>query len=167
MNDVQNDKPECCRHGKKIFLALLLLIAVAVLLFVLKPCLCGRGCKDGHKDHKGQCGDCKVEKTDGQRFEFSPFYHATEGDWTIEDSEIFVLTEKKYISDSERDRYVKHTITSADRVRIVESDARWKKVEIIRDAKVQQTGWVDAHRARTASRLETLNLKAPKQQYPH
>ncbi len=102
----------------------------------------------------------------GERFEFPPFYHASEGTWTIRDSGIGVLKEMKYITESERDAYTLHEVTPEDRVRIVETRQRWKRVEILRDGKVIATGWIDAHFVRDADLLEAKHHQAPQQQDP-
>ena len=94
-------------------------------------------------------------QSEGERFEFSEFYHADDGTWIIEDKGILVLKEMKYISESEKEEYTVHEVTSSDHIRIVEARQRWKRVEILKDNEVIAYGWIDAHNVRNTQRIDT------------
>jgi hypothetical protein len=94
-----------------------------------------------------------IENTPGQRFEFSDFYHATEGSWQIMDPAIRLQSEKKFMSPSDYDRFTLHIVNSTDRIRIVESDARWKRVHVDTGKGVIE-GWIDANATRETRRLD-------------
>jgi len=140
------------KKSRKKYLWWLLLIALLIVLGIgwmhWGPCPCCRRQADDEATSR------RAEETDGGRFEYSAFYHATGGTWTLHDKDIHVLKEMKYVSASELDRYVVRTLTPADRVRIVESRQRWKKVEVLDAGKVVATGWIDANNVRKPVRAK-------------
>ena len=141
------------RRGKLLLLLglLLLVIATAIAAFFLWP----RPVDDNGQDIARKSVSETRPAVGGERFEYSDFYRATEGTWIISDDGILVLKEKKFITESEIDRYSVHKIASQDRVRIVESSQRWKKCEVVRDGKTIAEGWIDANFVRNVNRVET------------
>ncbi|MCK5879062.1 MAG: hypothetical protein KAH24_04750 [Holophagae bacterium] len=102
---------------------------------------------DKQKAAKYQKAEKKVMETQGERHhEWTPFYYAESGTWKILDDATYVLKEKKFVSGaSERDAYTIYKLKSGDIVRTIESQGRWKKVEVLVDDQVAATGWIDAH----------------------
>ena len=128
-----------------LLLLFLLILVVAVLLFYrFRP-----------TPPEGSFGtESAIEEMTGEKFSFSDFYQATEGTWIIRDEEMRVQTEQKFMSPSEFDRYTVHVITPQDRVTIVESQNRWKKVEIFRDGAKLAEGWLDANFTKDVESVE-------------
>lgn len=124
----------------------LLIIAVIVWFVFFRP-----SSEDSSAKEQGQV----TTQSEGERFEFSEFYYADDGTWVVEDKGILVLKEVKYISESEKEEYTVHEVTSSDFIRIVESRRRWKRVEVLKDNEVIATGWIDAHNVRNAQRNDT------------
>lgn len=168
-DDATNEKD----HRKLILLLLLLLLLiVAVVTYILLTC-------PMEKSDKGKTQDHAVPEPSGERFEFSAFYHSGDGTWIIRDKGILVLKERKFISASEKDAYTVHDVKPGEKVRILEEDQRWKRVEVLSDSgsdikKPIATGWIDANNVRKADRVEDAapttapaSHKAMKQQYPH
>ncbi len=92
-------------------------------------------------------------QSEGEQYEFSDFYYAANGTWSVEDKDILVLKEMKYISESEKEEYTVHEVSSSDLIRIVEARQRWKRVEIYKDDEVIASGWIDAHNVRNAQKI--------------
>jgi len=132
-----------------LLLLLLLIIAMAILVFLL-----WREPRDNDPQNADRQSVTDTRPADGDRFEHSDFYHATDGEWIISDDEILVLKERKFISKSEIDRYAVHKITSRDHVRIVQSSHRWKKCRVVVDGKIIAEGWIDANFVRNVKRVE-------------
>lgn len=86
---------------------------------------------------------------------WSPFYHATEGEWRMLDDECYVLKEQKFVSsEQERKEYLVATVESGGVLRIVGSRGRWKEVEVIEVGRVLAQGWIDADPIRRVLRLD-------------
>ena len=86
---------------------------------------------------------------------WTPFYHATDGTWKMLDEAVYVLREKKYVSnDTERDAYTVYKVGYGGVVRTMESEGRWKHVEVLEDGQVVANGWIDAHFVRNVERVE-------------
>lgn len=133
-----------------LLVLLLLITLVVIVAFVLWPT---------HEDeNKPDGAPPPAAKTHpsigGEKFAYSAFYHATDGEWTISDEGILVLKERKFITESEVDRYSVHKITGADLVEIIESSRRWKRCRISRDGKQIAEGWIDANFVRNVERVE-------------
>ncbi len=94
-----------------------------------------------------QKAETKVVETQGDPHQgWTPFYYAKSGTWKILDEAAYVLKEKKFVSGaSERDAYTIYKLKSGDIARTIESQGRWKKVEVLVDDQVAATGWIDAH----------------------
>lgn len=136
------------RYSLLLILFILLITAVAVWLLFFS-----HSDKESTAEEKEQA----ITQSQGERFEFSQFYHADEGTWIIEDEDILVLKEMKFISASEKDEYTVHEVKPSDHVRIVEARQRWKRVEVLEDGEVTATGWIDAHHVRNAERVDDEN----------
>lgn len=124
----------------------LLIIAVVVWFVFLNP-----GNENSSPADQGQIS----AQPEGERFEFSEFYHAESGTWVVNDKDILVLKEMKFISESEKEEYTVHEVTSSDHIRIVEARQRWKRVEILKGDEVVATGWIDANNVRDAQKIDT------------
>jgi hypothetical protein len=166
-DDTEKEK----NHRKWILLLLLLLlliVAVVTYVFLTYPL---------DETDQADVQNQVLTQPSGERFEFSAFYHSGDGTWIIRDEGILVLKERKFISASEKDAYTVHEVEPGQKVKILEADQRWKRVEVLPDAggKPVATGWIDAHHVRNAGRVETTTApaaapqshKAMKQQYPH
>ena len=152
MTDRTDQMDEDDRGKRWLLLVLLLLIIVgAIVAFFLWP---GPG-DDNREDVARQSGSETHPAGGGEKFAYSDFYHATDGTWIISDDGILVLKERKFITESEIDRYSVHKIAGLDRVRIVQSSQRWKKCQVIRDGKTIAEGWIDANFVRNVKRVES------------
>ena len=133
------------KYSLLLFLLFLLIIVAVVWFVFFNP----------SKNESPAAGQSQVSaQPEGERYEFSEFYYAADGTWIIEDKNILVLKEMKYISESEKDEYTVHEVTSSDHVRIVEARQRWKQVEILKDSEVIAAGWIDAHHVRNAQIID-------------
>ena len=133
------------KYSPLLVLLLLLIIAVIVWFVFLNPTSENSSAADQSQ---------LTTQPEGERFEFSEFYHASDGTWTITDEAILVLKEMKYISESEKEEYTVHEVTSSDHIRIVEARQRWKKVEVLKGDEVIASGWIDAHTVREAQKID-------------
>lgn len=107
-----------------------------------------------------QKAETKVVETQGEPHHgWTPFYHAESGTWKILDDAAYVLKEKKFTSGArERDAYTVYKLESGGIVRTIESQGRWKRVEVLKDGQVVATGWIDAHFVRNVEeRLPAMN----------
>ena len=140
-------------RGKRWLLSVLLLLIIVgvIVAFFLWP----EPGDDNRQDVDRQSGSETQPAGGGERFAYSDFYHATDGTWIISDDGILVLKERKFITESEIDRYAVHKIAGRDRVRIIQSSRRWKRSQVIRDGKTIAEGWIDANFVRTAKRVES------------
>jgi|GEM_PF-4809282 len=143
------------RNDRENLLMLLILLLLIVAGMTAALFLWPKSANDHRHDIAQKSGSETRTAESGQRFEYSDFYHATEGTWIISDDGILVLKERKFITESEIDRYSVHKITGQDRVRIVQSSRRWKKCEVARDGKTIAEGWIDANFVRNVKRVET------------
>ena len=172
MNDErQTDNATNEKDSRKflLLLLLLLLLLVAVTYILLT-------CRVDMTDQGGGEEQPPVTQPAGERFEFSAFYHAADGEWIIHDEGILILKEQKYISPSEKEEYTVHEVASGERVKILRADQRWKFVETVPPSGTDKPirGWIDAHHVRRAGRVFSkitatapASQKARKQQYPH
>jgi hypothetical protein len=142
------NKKEKNRHSLLLILLILLIAVVAVWLLFFSS---------SDKSVTAEKKDQTITQSQGERFEFSQFYHADEGTWIIEDEDILVLKEMKFISASEKEEYTVHEVKPPDHVKIVEARQRWKRVEILDEGKVVATGWIDAHHVRNAELVDNEN----------
>jgi len=142
------NKKEKNRYSLFLILLILLIAVVAIWLLFFSH---------SDKESTAEEKDLAVTQSQGDRFEFSRFYHADGGTWIIEDEDILVLKEMKFISASEKDEYTVHEVKPSEHVRIVEARQRWKQVEILEDGEVIATGWIDAHHVRNAERVDNEN----------
>ncbi len=89
---------------------------------------------------------------------FSSFYYAEAGIWTLRDPVTHVLKERKFVSsDTERDTYTVREVHSGGTVKIVQSEGRWKKVEVLENGKSSAEGWIDAHFVKKAEKQTEEN----------
>lgn len=89
---------------------------------------------------------------------FSSFYYAENGTWMLLDPVTYVLKEQKYVSsDSERDAYTVREVHSGGKVKIIQSEGRWKKVEVLENGKSSAEGWIDAHFVKKAEKQTEEN----------
>ena len=96
MTDRTNQMDKDDRMKLWLLLLLLLLIVVAVIVTVLW----WPNTKDDDRQNGGrQSGSETRPAGGGERFEYSDFYHATDGTWIISDSGILVLKERKIVRD--------------------------------------------------------------------
>ena len=146
----QMDKDRRRKLWLLLILLLLIIVGVVVALFLWPG-----PADQNRQDVARQSGSETRRAGGGERFEYSDFYHATGGTWIISDDGILVLKERKFITESEVDRYSVHKIAGLDRVRIVQSSQRWKKCEVIRDGKTIAEGWIDANFVRAVKRVES------------
>jgi hypothetical protein len=138
------------KNRYSLLLILLILLIGVVVVWVL---FFSSSDKESTAEKKGQT----TTQSQGERFEFSQFYHAEDGTWTIKDENILVLKEMKFISASEKEEYTVHELKPSDHVRIVEARQRWKRVEILDEGTIIATGWIDAHHVRKAERVDVEN----------
>jgi hypothetical protein len=136
------------RYFLLLILFILLITAAAVWLLFISS-----SDKESTVEDKEQA----ISQSQGERFEFSQFYHADGGTWSIKDENILVLKEMKFISASEKEEYTVHEVNPSDHVRIIEARQRWKRVEILDKGKVIAAGWIDAHNVRNAERVDSEN----------
>jgi len=140
-------------HGKSKFPLLLLVLFLLIVALVVWLVFFNPSHKKGPTEDQSQASI----QSQGEQYEFSKFYHADNGTWVIEDEDILVLKEMKYISASEKDEYTVHKVNPSDHVRIIEAPQRWKRVEILDQGEVIATGWIDAHHVRNAKRIDVKN----------
>jgi hypothetical protein len=99
----------------------------------------------------------KIE-IEGKNQDFSSFYYAEDGIWILLDPVTYVLKEQKYVSsDSERDAYTVREVHSGGKVKIIQSEGRWKKVEVLENGKSSAEGWIDAHFVKKAEKQTEEN----------
>lgn len=132
-----------------------ILIALALGAMVLVGLWVAFGVMNQNAQPAGET-ESTVRETGGEpHYGWTPFYYATEGTWKMLDDAVSVLREKKYVSsDTERDAYTVYKVGYGGVVRTIESEGRWKHVEVLKDGQVVATGWIDAHFVRNVERVE-------------
>ena len=147
MSDPGTDEEE---RAKRRRAALLLFILIDTLVVMAGVAFFGWRLLSGHGDGKEKAGETK-----GERFEFSAFYYANDGEWVLGEPETHVLKEQKYVSSKhELPQYLVRTLPPGTRVRIVKAEQRWKEVEALEGEKVLCRGWVDANGIRKVAKYE-------------
>ncbi len=134
------------KKSRRRWIILVFLVLFILLISLVLFCkYCGRNIKEK--------GAVQMGEVPGDRFEFDDFYYAVDGTWSL-DAALHLLKQRKYVSGpQELQHYLVYEAKPSEVVRIKESDARWKLLEVLEVEDVIATGWADLNRAK-ATKVE-------------